>query len=78
MTQELSISQWKDKTNIHLQQKWALIFFIVFHAGRYINQLTYADNTTLMAESEEELKSLLMRVKKKSEKVVLKFNIQKT
>ena len=47
-------------------------------AGRNINNLRYADNTTLMAESEEELKSLLMKVKKKSEKVGLKLNIQKT
>ena len=43
-----------------------------------INKLRYADDTTLMAESEEELKSLLMRVKEESEKVGLKFNIQKT
>ena len=47
-------------------------------AGRNINNLTYADDTTLMAESEEELKSLLMKVKEKSEKVGLKLNIQKT
>ena len=47
-------------------------------AGRNINNLRYAGDTTLMAESEEELKSLLMRVKEKSEKVGLKFNIQKT
>src|SRR5574339_343566 len=47
-------------------------------AGRNINNLRYADDTTLMAESEEELKSLLMKVKKESEKVGLKFNIQKT
>ena len=47
-------------------------------AGRNINNLRYADNTNLMAESEEELKSLLMKVKEKSEKVGLKFNIQKT
>ena len=46
-------------------------------AGRNINNLTYADDTTLMAESEEELKSLLMKVKKESEKVGLKLNIQK-
>ena len=46
--------------------------------GRNINHLRYADNTTLMAESEEELKSLLMKVKEKSEKVGLKLNIQKT
>ena len=46
-------------------------------AGRNINYLRYADNTTLMAESEEELKSLLMKVKEESEKVALKLNIQK-
>ena len=46
--------------------------------GRNINSLRYADDTTLMAESEEELKSLLMKVKEKSEKVGLKLNIQKT
>ena len=47
-------------------------------AGRNINHLRYANDTTLMAESEEELKSLLMRVKEESEKVGLKLNIQKT
>ena len=47
-------------------------------AGRNINVLRYADDTTLMAESEEELKSLLMKVKEESEKVGLKLNIQKT
>ena len=47
-------------------------------AGRNINNLRYADNTTLMAESEEELKSFLMKVKEESEKVGLKLNIQKT
>ena len=47
-------------------------------AGRNINNLTYADDTTLMAESEEELKSLLMKVKEESEKVGLKLRIQKT
>ena len=47
-------------------------------AGRYINNLRYGDDTTLMAESEEELKSLLMEVKEESEKVSLKLNIQKT
>ena len=46
-------------------------------AGRNINNLRYADDTTFMAESEEELKSLLMKVKEKSEKVGLKLNIQK-
>ena len=47
-------------------------------AGRNINNLRYADDTTLMAESEEELKSLLMKAKEESEKVGLKLNIQKT
>ena len=47
-------------------------------AGRNINNLRYADDTTLMAESEEELKSLLMKLKEESEKVGLKLNIQKT
>ena len=47
-------------------------------AGRNINNLRYADDTTLMAESEEELKSLLMKVKEESEKVALKLNIQET
>ena len=47
-------------------------------AGRNINNLSYADDTTIMAESEEELKSLLMKVKEKSENVGLKLNIQKT
>ena len=47
-------------------------------AGRNINNLRYADNATLMAESEEELKSLLMKVKEESKKVALKLNIQKT
>ena len=47
-------------------------------AGRNINNLRYADDTTLMAESEEELESLMMKVKEESKKVGLKFNIQKT
>ena len=47
-------------------------------AGRNINNLRYADDTTLMAESEEELKSLLMKVKEESEKTGLKLNMQKT
>ena len=47
-------------------------------AGRNINNLRYADDTTLMAESEEELKSLLMKVKEESEKIGLNLNIQKT
>ena len=51
---------------------------VVKIAGRNINSLRYVDDTTLMAESEEELKSLLMKVKEKSEKADLKLNIQKT
>ena len=47
-------------------------------SGRIINNLRYADDTTLMAESKEELNSLLMKVKEENEKVVLKFNIQRT
>ena len=47
-------------------------------AGRYINNIRYAEDTTLMAESEEELKSLFMKAKEESEKVGLKLNIQKT
>ena len=50
----------------------------IMMAGRSINNLRYEDDTTLMAESEEELKSLLMKVKEQSEKVGLKLNIQKT
>ena len=46
--------------------------------GKNINNLRYADDTTIMAESEEELKSLLIKVKEESEKVGLKFNVQKT
>ena len=48
------------------------------NAGRNINNLIYADDTTLISESEEELKSLLMKVKEESEKVGLKLNVQKT
>ena len=60
--------------NAGLEEAWAGIKI----AGRNINNLRYADDTTLMAESEEELKSLLMKVKEESEKVGLKLNIQKT
>ena len=56
-----------------------VIFNVVFKiSGRNINNLRYADDTTLMAESKEELMSLLMKVKEESEKVGLKLNIQKT
>ena len=60
--------------NAGLDESQAVIKF----AGRNINSLRYADDTTLMAESEEELKSLLMRVKEENEKAGLKCNIQKT
>ena len=50
----------------------------VTNAGRNINNLRYTDDTILMAENEEELKNILMKVKEESEKVGLKFNIQKT
>ena len=60
--------------NIRLDDSQAGIKIV----GRNINNLRYADDTTLMAESEEELKSLLMKVKEESEKVDLKLNIQKT
>ena len=64
-------------------QTASLLFCISFQAGikiagRNINNLRYADDTTLMAEIEEKLKSLLMKVKEESEKVSLKLNIQKT
>ena len=55
-----------------------LIFLYQQHSSFYINNLRYADNTTLMAESEEELKSFLMRMREEREKAGLKLNIQKT
>ena len=60
--------------NAGLDEAWARIKI----TGRYINKLRYADDTTLMAESKKELKSLLMKVKEESEKVGLKLSIQKT
>ena len=60
--------------NARLDEAWGGIKI----TGRNINNLRYADDTTLMAESEEELKSLLMKVKEESEKVGLNLNIQKT
>ena len=60
--------------NAGLEEAWAGIKI----ARRNINNLRYADDTTLLAEIEEELKSLLMKVKKESEKIGLKLNIQKT
>ena len=59
--------------NVRLDETWARIKI----AGRNINNLKYADDTTLMAESKEELKSLLMKVKEETEKAGLKLNIQK-
>ena len=64
----------KNKRNAGLEEAQAGIKI----AGRNMNNLRYADDTTLMAESEEELKSLLMKVKEESEKIGLKLNIQKT
>ena len=60
--------------NVRLEETQA----IIKTAGRNLNNLRYTDDTTLIAESEEELKSLLMKVKEESEKVILKLNIQKT
>ena len=60
--------------NAELEEAQAVIKI----AGRYIHNLRYADDTTLMAESEDKLKSLLMKVKEESEKVGLKLEIQKT
>ena len=57
---------------------WKIFWQFFKIAGRNINNFRYADDTTLIAESEEELKSLLMKVKEESEKVGLKLNIQKT
>ena len=64
--------------NAGLEEAQAGILAKLIFAGRNINNLRYADDTSLMAESEEERKSLLMKVKKESEKVGLKLNIQKT
>ena len=66
-----------------LSSRSLLVIYVLYStvikiAGRNISNLRYADDTTLMAESEDELKSLLMKVKKESEKAVLKLNIQKT
>ena len=69
---------WKFSTNCHKNAKLDEAQVRRKVAGRDINNLRYADDTTLMAESEEELKSLLMKVKEESEKVGLKLTIQKT
>ena len=64
---------------VHHEKRWAgRAQAVIKIAGRNINNLRYANDTTLMPESEEELKSLLMKVKEEGEKVVLKLNIQKT
>ena len=63
---------------VHHEKCWEEAQARIKIAGRNINNLRYADDTTLMAESEEELKSLLIKVKEESEKVGLKLNIQKT
>ena len=64
---------------VHHEKRWAGKSQVgIKIAGRNISNLRYADDTTLMAESEEELKSLLMKVKEEGEKVGLKLNIQKT
>ena len=71
---DISLSFWFAFLNAGLEEAQAGIKI----AGRNINNLRYADDTILMAESEEELKSLLMKVKEESEKVGIKLNIQKT
>ena len=60
------------------KQSFSCSFALNYIAGRNINNIRYADDTTLMTESKEELKSLLMKVKEESEKAGLKLNIQKT
>ena len=72
--QQQSASEYIMRRNAGLAEAQAGIKI----AGRNINNLRYADDTTLMAESEEELRSLLMKVKVESDKVDLKVNIQKT
>ena len=67
-----------NEDNGHLLQKVPWKHYCIQIARRNINNLRYTDDTTLMAESEEELKSLLMKLKEESEKVGLKLNIQKT
>ena len=69
----LRMGPWEDRNIINWQTQAGIKI-----AGRNINNLRYADDTTLMAESEEELESLLMKVKEESEKVGLTLNIQKT
>ena len=67
--------KWEEKLNIHFSKEAQAGIKV---ARRNINNLRYTDDTTLMAEREEELKSLLMKVKEESEKAGLKLNIQKT
>ena len=72
---------WRHFRTLHLalfKQSFSCSFALNYIAGRNINNIRHADDTTLMTESKEELKSLLMKVKKESEKAGLKLNIQKT
>ena len=75
---ELDMEQQTGLFNLHAECIMRNAQLDEAQAGRNINNLRYADDTTLMAESEEDLKSLLMKVKEESEKVGLKLNIQKT
>ena len=74
----LHLCLWPDLGNVYTCDRLEETQAGIKIAGRNINIFRYTDDTTLMAESEEELKSLLMKVKKESEKVGLKLNIQKT
>ena len=77
LRQALSKTVWKLLTKLEIELLYVPVAGIKI-AGRNINNLRYADDTTLMAESKEELKRLLMKVKEESEEVDLKLNIQKT
>ena len=75
---QIRLKQLSSSSRVHHEKHWAGRSTAgIKTAGRNINNLRYADDTTLMAESEEELKSILMKVKEESEKVGLKLNIQK-
>ena len=77
LRQALSKTVWKLLTKLEIELLYVLVAGIKI-AGRNINNLRYADDTTIMAESEEELKSLLIKVKEEHEKAGLKLSIQKT
>ena len=77
LRQPLSKTVWKLLTKLEIELLYVPVAGIKI-AGRNINNLRYADDTTLMAESEEKLTHLLMKVKEESEKFGLKLNIQKT